>query len=208
MPRSPITGLTFLALPALLLCLIPACNDQPKSTPPPTKATLGRMAAESFRSQLGQLPPQIEATTASLTQAANSTGLPRAEAIQSFNRNLTQLKSATSSIVGEVDELRRLGYDEYFLDWSRTQATTADPKVTSARDTYGLVGDYMIQLRRQGRDFLGNLNAAADALAGSPGSNTARLTDLVNQVNTQKPMVLGSIDAMIKEMDRVRPAKG
>ncbi|MFO0872532.1 MAG: hypothetical protein U0575_00985 [Phycisphaerales bacterium] len=192
--RTPIVAA---ALGLAMLATIPACQT-PKEAPPPTKGVLTQMTGSAMASQLAVLQPQLESTMASLNQAAAASGLQRATLIQTFNDNSTALRTSVEAMVGEADELRRVGPATYFKGWPATPGMQAAE--SNAPGSSRAAGDWLFQLDTKSRGFMKNLAAASDELARSPGATTPRLTELLGQLNAESPAMLDTIKSFRSEL--------
>ncbi len=181
-----------------------------KSTDGPNRSqrNAARMDVNSFRSRLGLIQPQIERTSnAATTMLTTGLGNPQGSAAN-FQRELAQLRTQSNSVVASIDELRRVGYDQYFLGTDRTSTTSDDPAVTSSREQYGLIGDYMVSLRTESRRLMGLFDSISEAVSSNPsedgilGARPAIAAVPAATVSTQSV-----INLLIAELDRVQPTR-
>lgn len=141
---------------------------------------------------------------AALNLAAISRDMDRADAIQDFNAGFALLQEDYSSVVGELDELERLGASRYFAAWPMTRfGRTVAAGATVPPEAYDPVAFEMAQMGKRSRTFLAQLGAAADELARSPGASTPRLHQLVQDLNAATPEVLRSVHSLAQSIDRL-----
>ncbi|MFO0829136.1 MAG: hypothetical protein U0572_13435 [Phycisphaerales bacterium] len=174
---------------ALLItgCVIPCSCQSNKSSENPSRSQVlnARAPIASYRSQLDQIRPRINETIASASNMLIRADTDPKGAIDAFETNLGRLRGDVQNIRAQVDELQRLGFDQYFLGANRTTAVTSDPAVTSARERYGMVGDYMTSLRNNAQTTLGLLDEISAAVTKNPTS--AGIQSVSSQIRRLAP---------------------
>ncbi len=198
----------FLSAPVLSLALVAVgivgCkSDAPKTAEPSRSAVMAaRAPIASYRSQLDQIRPRMNATLDSASNMLVNANTDPKAAIATFTQNVTALRADTQAMRTQVDELERLGFDQYFLGADRTTAITSDPAVTDARTRYGFVGDYMTGLRNEGMSTMTTLENISTAVNANP--TAAGIMSQVSEIRSlsQSKIKLNSLmDQLSKAID-------
>lgn len=169
MRHAPRRLMTLASSLALVAAVLPACKGSgPDDEPSKGAVMAARSPIASYRSKLEQIQPRVNATIDSANAMLSKATTDPKGAVSAFTGNVERLKGDVMAMREEVDELQRIGFDQYFLGQDRTTAVTSDPAVTEARTKYGYVGDYMVALRDKGAQTLGDLESISRAVNANP----------------------------------------
>jgi hypothetical protein len=193
--------------------LVLGCKNSDKTETPasaePARTTnrvaTQRMAIETYRSNLLQARPRLDQTIAAANQmvAQRSTN-PTGTAAQ-FRNELALLRGNIATMREQADLLQHLGYNEFFLDADRRQASIAQAEVIEARERFGLVGDYMVSLRREAMLLNDQLTAIDNAIGATPtAASIESASRMIGDLNRDRVKVENLIDLLVKSIDEAR----
>lgn len=200
-----LTGAATLTVAAILTASFSTvgCKSNGDSTEPSRGAVMAaRSPIASYRSQLDQIRPRINETIDAATNMLFQADSDPRGAINAFNGNLSRLKGDVATMRQQVDELQRIGFNQYFLGSDQTTAVTSDPAVLEARERYGLVGDYMVNLRNLGTRTLEPLDAISSAVTANPTAAGIRSQEsAIRNLGSTRIQLDGALNQLTKAID-------
>lgn len=172
---------------------------------PTNQVATQRMAVETYRSNLLQARPRLDQTIAAANQmVAQRTTNPTGTAAQ-FRNELGLLRGNMATMREQADLLQHLGYNEYFLDASRQRSSIAQSEVIEARDRFGLVGDYMVSLRREAMLLNDQLTAIDNAIGATPtAASIESASRMIGDLNRDRVKVESLVDLLVEAIDKAR----
>lgn len=176
-----------------------------QSAPSTNEVATRRMAIENYRSGLLQAKPQLDRVVEAANQMVATRSVDPAAGAAGFRSALANLRQTTEMMRGQADLLQHLGYNEYFLDASRTRASTAQSEVLAARERFGKVGDYMVSLRNESmllNEQLDEINRLVGTNPTSASIDSASRT--IGDLNRDRVKVDNLIDLLVQSIDQAR----